>query len=287
MLPLKKDLNGDILPIKNKNMEKVPSWEDILFFFEHCFAPKEERFKVILLTQLGCACRIAEACAINLDDFHKESNFRKVDMLIQKKVKDIKSKDGKLKTIGKNEIYTKDIPESIACILRQWIKKNLRAIIYHDGYIFCPNPMQKKTPFYSPDSVSHFMDHKREQLVRLFPYRGFDRIIGWRNYKKPKMLNGHVAQLGKSPIHMWTTHLMKRTAGTYHYLLEKDVMATKNFLAHTKSSTTEQHYIDIARVIDNNRHLKSVNKLFDRDFYDKIKGQKSDIPAVWELLDKI
>lgn len=267
-------------PIKYKNKEKVCTPEELIFFFKNCFAPKERKQKMILLTQLGCICRISEACAINIRDFHKDSNFRKLDMLIQKKIKTITLKNGSQKIVGDNEIVIKDIPESIAAYLRVWISDNIESIIYHNGYIFPPNPIHN-TSYYSPQAMIHFMSNKRKQLIKLFPDRNFDKIIGFRIYRKDKQLKGHTIKK-EGNLYLWSTHLMKRFAGTYSYLLTKDPIFTKELLNHKKLSTTEQHYIDPARVLEKNKKVEIINKLFDINFYKAISKENEDIPAVWE-----
>jgi integrase len=39
-------------------------------------------------------------------------------------------------------------------------------------------------------------------------------------------------------------HVLRRTFGSYHYRLGKDLLATKEALGHSESRTTEAHYID-------------------------------------------
>jgi len=39
-------------------------------------------------------------------------------------------------------------------------------------------------------------------------------------------------------------HVLRRTFGSYHYQLNKDLLATKGALGHADSKTTEHHYID-------------------------------------------
>ena len=277
MIALKSDLDGNTLPIKNKSNETVCTPEELVFFFRYCFSPKERKFKIILLTQLGCECRVHESCAINLDDFHKGSNYRKVDMLIQKKAKVITTEKGTKKMIGRNVIVAKEIPESIAAHLRAWIKDNWNWINENQGYIFPSSHMEKILYYTNPRIVTCFMSNKRKQLIKLFPDKTFGKIIGWRFYKnKTNMLRG------KSPFYLWSTHLMKRFAGTYTYLLTKDPIFTKELLCHERFETTQKHYIDPARVMQNRDIEKVKKKLFDIKFYEGIKGENEDVPAVWE-----
>lgn len=274
MLPLKKDIEGNILPIKNKNIEKVCRPHELIFFFKHCFSLKERKFKMILLAQLGCECRISEACAINLNDFHKGSEYRKVDMLMNKKVKNI---NGKIK--GKNVIVTKTIPEAIAAHLRAWVSDNWNFILQNQGYIFPSNHMEKNLPYCNPRTVTIWFSSKRKQLTKLFPDKGFDRIIGWRVYK-----DGINKLSGRSPFYLWSTHMFKRFAGTFAYLMTKDPIFTKELLCHEKLETTQKHYIDSASVLTNNSVEKVKNKLFNVSFYEGIKRDDEEIPAVWERI---
>lgn len=267
MLPLKVDPKGTPFPVKTRNNEKVCKPDELVFFFKHGFSIKERHFKIMLLTQLGCACRIAEVCAINLNDFHANTNFRVLDMLIQKKYRI-------------NEIETKEIPESIAAHLRSYIKQNLDRIIYFNGYIFPPNPVHK-TVYYDPKAAIRWMISKRKQLNSIFPNKGFDKIIGKKFYNRKRRFG---KESSPDNIHMWSTHLMKRFAGTYAYLLTKDAMFVKSLLNHEKLETTQRHYIDIARVIENNKRRKVINELFDKNFYDQIKDDNEDMVAVWDDL---
>jgi len=71
-------------PIQNENNKRIPPIEDIIFFFKHCFSPPEERFKMILLAQMGLGIRIGEAVAMNLEDIIPGTNCRTWKVRIQK-----------------------------------------------------------------------------------------------------------------------------------------------------------------------------------------------------------
>ena len=277
MLPLKTDLDVNILPIKNKNVATVCTPDELVFFFRHCFAPNEKKFKMIFLVQLGCDCRVSEACAINISDFHKGTEFRALDMLINKKVKTY-TKEGKPRRVGQNVMVTKKIPESIAAHLRAWIHDNKEKIKYYDGFIFPPNHMEKQTPYCNPLSVTHWMASKRKQLIRHFPDKGFDRIIGWKIYEEEHRL----IKTQKVPRYLWSSHMMKRFAGTYTYLLTHDAVFVQQLLCHERLETTQKFYIDAASVLGNNKEEKVKNTLFDKDFYDSITNEEDNIAAVWE-----
>jgi len=277
MLELKRNEKGITLPIVTKGVEKVCKPEDIVFFFRNCFAPKERKFKMILLMQLGCACRIREACAINLKDFHKDSSFRKLSMLIQKKAWTINGK-----VLGKNLIVTKIIPESIAAHIRSWILDNWEWINENQGYIF-PGSSRHKTSYLDPLVIQRWFCGKRKQLVSLFPGRGFDKTIGMRKYKK-QQLGVHYETT--EYYHLWSSHMMKRFAGTYTYLMTKDPVFVQHLLAHDKIETTNKFYIDPLRVADNRKQELIKNKLFDEDFYKAITGENDKVTAVWEVLRK-
>ncbi len=175
MIELNKDLDGKLLPIKNKNDKQVCSPKELIFFFKNCFNPKERKFKMILLAQLGCECRIHEACAINLRDFHKGSNYRTLDMKIQKKFRTTTLEDGSKKRVGKNVIEVKYIPESIAAYLRAWIKDNWTWILQSEGFIFPSSHMEKVMIYTNPKTMTNFMSSKRKLLTKMFPDKGFDK----------------------------------------------------------------------------------------------------------------
>lgn len=277
MLPLQRDLSGRIMPIRNPSIRRVCSPEELLFFFGHCFSPKERKIKMILLAQLGCECRIAEACAINLKDFHKNTNFRELDMLIQKKVKTITTPDGIKKRVGQNVIETKVLPEAIAAHIRAWISDNYEWILEHEGYIFPSSKMQHNSLHTPPSVIERWFGKKRQQLARLFPEMNFDQAIGQVVYKTiDKVMSKNSLVENR---YLWSTHLMKRFAGTYTYLLTKDLIFTQKLLGHEKADTTQKHYIDGATIMTDRAKVK--NKLFDIAFYKGISGNNK-VPAVWE-----
>ena len=152
MLELKRDTDGKLLPIQNKSISKVCTPEELIFFFKHCFARHERKFKNVLLAQLGCECRILEACAINLDDFHKGTDYRELDMLIAKKQKN-------------NVIVSKILPESIAAYIRAWIKDKWEWIEECQGYVF---PDLRTGKHITPRIVERWVCNKRKQLSMLF-----------------------------------------------------------------------------------------------------------------------
>lgn len=283
MLPLKTDENNQILPVKNKNTRKICSPEELIFFFKNCFSPREKKFKMILLLQLGCECRIREACAVNLDDFVEGSNYRELDMLIQKKVKKL-TKDGKIKYVGENEIERKYLPESIAAHIREWISDNKFWIYEFEGYIFPPSKMQKKGIFTNPKVVETWFCNKRKQLAEQFPERNFLETIGKRIYKDIS-----TQKFKKNTVenkYLWRTHMMKAFAGTYAYLFTQDAVFTQQLLCHKSLKTTQKHYIDGATIAPPERKIKVKNTIFDVNFYDQIKRENEEIPAVWEQIKR-
>lgn len=188
-------------------------------------------------------------------------------------------KEGKV--VGHNEIMEKEMPEAIACHIRAWIKDNWQWILSNQGYIFPPNHMEKELPYCNPRTIIGFMSNKRKQLAVLFQDRNFDKITGWRFY------NGNNNKLhGKTPIYLWRTHLMKKFAGTYAYLLTKDAKFVQGLLGHEKLETTQKYYIDSATIMQQNSVEKIKNKLFDIGFYESIKQENENIPAVWDLKPK-
>lgn len=308
MIELKLDSEGKYLPIVNKNKEKVCTPEELIWFFKNCFGKKERKFKIILLTQLGCECRVHEACAINLRDFHEKSMYRKVDILIQKKSYSIKKEKkceccngkghiptakgsfsrkcpsceglGKIdikKTKGSNEIVTKYIPEAIAAHLRTWIKDNWTTIQHNNGFIFPPNQIRKEYPYCDPKTVTSWFAAKRRQLTKYYPERGFNKVMGWRYYH-----NKNNKLRGKSPLYVWRTHMMKAFAGTYAYLLTNDAKFVQAMLEHEKLRTTEKHYIDSAAILRDRPLERIKNTMFDQKFYEEITTEEEKIPAVWD-----
>lgn len=271
MLNLIKDENGKILPIKSNSVRKVATPDELSFFFKYCFSPNEKKIKSILLFQLGAACRVREACAVNLNDFVKGSNFREVDVLIQKKSKLI---DGKL--TGSNVIERKILPEAIACYVRSWIKDNYSWILENKGFIFPRSHQQKSRFFYtSPCVVERWFCKKRKQLSRLFPDKCFDYQIGKKVYNSDKPLKPSRVE----PLYLWSSHMFKRFAGTYAYLLTKDVKFVQRLLSHEDLEVTQKHYIDNATIFSDFERVN--NTLFDVNFYNNIKSENEDIPAVW------
>lgn len=284
MLPLRKDEIGNVLPIKHKNIRRVCTPEELVFFFRHCFCSREKKFKIILLLQLGCECRIHEACAVNLDDFIKGSDFRELDMRIQKKAKWITKKDGSKKIIGNNVIERKVIPESIAAIVRSWISDNWTWILEFDGYIFPPSKMQKTGLYTKPEIVERWMTNKRKQLADQFPDKSFLEVIGKVIYKDVSNM-----KFKKNLVenrYLWRTHMMKVFAGTYAYKFTKDAVFVQNLLGHENLKVTEKHYIDGITIAPFERREKVKNSLFNINFYENIIDDKDKIVAVWDKLSK-
>lgn len=279
MLELKTDEIGRLLPIKNKSISRVCTPQELVFFFRHCFAPNERKFKMILLAQLGCECRVGEAVAINLDDFHKGTNYRELDMLIQKKAKRVTLKDGTKKVSGSNVIEHKIIPEAIAAHLRAWIKYKWKWIQECEGYIF-PSYVDKNSHI-SSRVVQSWLCRKRKQLARLFPDRSFGNTIGMRRYKK---YEGRQYKEVTEPLYLWSSHMMKRFAGTYMYLFTKDLVFTQQLLSHESTDVTQKHYVDGATISKDRERIK--NALFDINFYDKIKDENEKVAAVWNTIKK-
>ena len=188
MLEFRTDDTGKTLPIKNKSISEVCTPGELIFFFKHCFALKERKFKMILLAQLGCECRVGEAVAINLNDFHKGTNYRELDMLMQKKKKH-------------NVIEHKILPESIAAHLRAWIKDKWVWINACDGYIF---PDYKTNAHVSSNVIQRWFCNKRKQLIKLFPDKSFGKIIGHRRYNKCFM--GEYKEVIE-PLYLWKDNM--------------------------------------------------------------------------------
>ena len=264
MLPLKKDQKGHVLPIRAERTRKVPPLDDLLLFFSAGIAPGEEKFKVILLLQMGLRCRISEVTAVNLKDV-LDDEFRRYRVLIQKK------KD--------NVIVEKEIPESIAVIVRNWVFKNKEWIYSSDGFLFPhTNSRSKHIPAHN---VQSWMCKKRLQLCKLFPSRSFGTIIGYRTYNsinKSAVPKQHV-----EPRYMWSTHLMKRLAGTLIQFVEKDPKFTQAMLSHDDLEVTMNHYVDQATLLEN-KERKVMNQIFDVNFYESITNTNEiKVPAVFGL----
>ncbi len=265
MLPLKTDAEGNLLPIQNDRIRKVPPLDDIVLFFKYAFAPAERKFKVMLLTQLGARLRISETCAINLDDFLPNTNFRKFRVRIQKK--------------KNNYITEKEIPEAIAAILRSWIADNKNWIYSRAGYIF---PHTNNNYIHTPArSLQNWFCKKRKQLVKLFPKRSFGWTIGQTRYKT---LNSSIKKNYTENRYMWSTHVMKRIAGTLIYKIGKDPELTRILLSHDDAKVTKKYYIDQALLLEEGEAIM-MNKCFDQKFYDSIKGENEQAVAVWHELD--
>lgn len=264
MLPLKKNSKGELLPIETE-IRKVPPLDDVLLFFRFGFAPAERKFKVILLSQLGARIRIREACAMNLSDVVKDSNFRRWRFLIQKK-----------KT---NKIVEKELPESIAALLRAWIHDNLEWIYSKQGYLF-PHTNNRQV-FTPPHSVQDWFCKKRRQLAAMFPNRTFNDVISPICYKD--VSRSVIPKRNPESTHLWSSHLMKRMSGTLIQLIEKDPRFTQAMLCHENIHTTMKHYVDQATILEN-REARVINKVFDSAFYDAIKEETITAPAVWDEL---
>ena len=279
MLEFAKDEQGRVMPIKNKSQRKICTPEELVFFFKYCFSPNERRYKYILLSQLGCECRVHEACAINLKDFVKGSNYRELDMLIQKKVRTITLKDGTTKKVGCNVIERKYIPESIAAYLRQWIKENWTWILEHQGYVF-PRSIQQKdeAPYTSPTVVQRWFCKKRQQLIKLYPDKSFGETISTVVYNSIENQKTKFSRI--EGRYLWSSHMFKRFAGTYLYFFTKDPKFTQAMLSHEKFETTQKHYIDNATIMGKAEKVK--NSLYDVKFYESIKRENEDVVAVWE-----
>jgi integrase len=264
MLPLKKDMHGQVLPVETE-VRKVPPLDDVLLFFRFGFAPAERKFKVLLLVQLGARIRVHEACALNLADFVRDTNFRRFRVLIQKK-----------KT---NKIVEKELPESIAALLRSWISDNLEWIYSKEGCVF---PHTNNRSLYTPPhSVQDWFCKKRKQLAAMFPKRSFGDIINPICYKNVN--NSVIPKHQEEATHMWSSHLMKRMSGTLIQLIEKDPKFTQAMLCHENIHTTMKHYVDQATILEN-REARVINKIFDVTFYDSIKEENVTAPAVWDEL---
>lgn len=264
MLPLRKDAEGNVLPVVT-DIRKVPPLDDVLLFFRFGFAPVERKFKVLLLVQLGARIRIHEVCALNLKDFIKKSDFRRFKVLIQKK--------------KVNKIVEKELPEAIAALLRAWISDNLEWIYAHEGYVF---PHTNNRSLYTPPhSVQDWFCKKRKQLSVRFPGRSFGDILSPRIYKDVK--NSVVPKQLSEDTHLWSSHLMKRMSGTLIQLIEKDPKFTQAMLSHENIQTTMKYYVDQATILEN-REARVINKIFDVNFYDQIKDENITTPAVWDSL---
>ena len=282
MLPLRKNEHGKILPIKNKNARTICTPEELVFFFKHCISPRERKFKNILLSQLGCECRIGEACAINLKDFIDNTSFRELDMLIQKKVKWVTRKNGKKERVGNNVIERKYLPESIAAHLRSWINDNWTWILEYEGYIFPPSKMQKKGLHTKPEIVERWMTNKRKILKEKYPQLSFGEITGKRVYNDISNMKFKKSKIENT--YLWRTHLMKKFSVTYGYLLEKDLIFAQQLASHEDPRTTQKHYIDGMTVAPPERRVRVKNKIFDLNFYEQIRGENEKVIAVWEKI---
>src|SRR3990167_3042091 len=168
MLPLKTDAAGKPLPIRNHSIDRCPSPEQITTFFRHGFAPGEEKYKVLLLTGMGLRCRIKEICALNIRDMTPNSNGRRWRLLLQKK---------KI-----NEIQERELPEAIAAILREWILEHQEIIAMKGGYIF-PHLTNNRSMHTTAEMVERWFCNKRKQLAKLFPDKGFGRVLGYHRYR--------------------------------------------------------------------------------------------------------
>lgn len=272
MIPLKTDKEGNILPIKEKGA-RTPPMDDLLFFFKCCFAPGEEKYRMIFLVQLGSGCRIKEACYLQLSDVVENTNFRKWKVNIQKK--------------KCNEIIVKELPEAIACLLRNWIRNNRHYILANKGFIF-PNKSNNRTYHTKPSNVQIWLCKKRKQLIKLYPERSFGKIEGKTTYKNISTCQTRFGKTKKvESRHMWRSHLFKRLSGTFLYLLKKDPILVKEHLNHAKLATTEQYYIDPLNEVLQNTHTQAINEVFDMNFLDSIRTEdESDVVAVWDELKK-
>ena len=282
MLPLKTDEKGFILPIKNKSVRRVCTPEELIFFFKNCFNYREKKFKIILLLQLGCECRIGEACAVNLKDFHENSNYRELDMLIQKKSKWVTKKNGTKKIAGNNVIERKIIPESIAALIRSWISENWNWILEFNNYIFPPSKMQKTGLYTKPEIVERWMTNKRKQLAEQFPEKTFLEVIGKTVYKD--ISNMKFKKNLVENRYLWRTHMMKVFAGTYFYKFTKDLVFVQQLLSHESLKVTEKHYIDGITIAPFKRREKIKNSIFDFNFYENIVSNDEKVIAVWNTI---
>lgn len=217
---------------------------------------------MILLTCLGARIRVAEACALQVQDF-TDSACRKFKVRIQKK------KD--------NVIVEKELPESIAALLRGWIQDNRGFIQEAQGYVF-PHRSNNRYWHTQPKHVQDFMIKKRNYLGKIYPERSFKSAIGTAVYK-----NVDGSPIPKSKVenrYMWSSHLMKRLSGTLIQLIEKNPKFTQAMLSHDNIKVTMTHYCDEAALLER-KEGKIMNRIFDQQFYDEILGDNEIAPAVW------
>lgn len=255
MLPLKPDR-----PIKI--VDKIPPVEDVIIFFQN-FAPQERIFKVIFLTQLMTGLRINETCHIQLCDL--SDNCTRLIFLPQKK------KD--------NEPREKHLPETLAAILRNWIKDNLYWIQLKGGYLF-PHKSNNKYLHKTPLNARNFLMLKRKQLAFKYPDRSFGDVISYVDYDDI----GNLRSTTRQPIFLWRTHLFRKLFASFVYEADKNPVLIKELLAHTRVDVTDKFYI---RGIER-QHKERVllNQIFNENFFDKINDKKENVIAVWQKLNQ-
>lgn len=269
MLELKHDIDGSLLKIREEK-PRTPPVDDVLFFFKHCFTKAEEKYRVLFLTQLGFGCRIAEVCALNINDVLPDTNFRVWRMLILKK--------------KENLIVRKELPEAIAAILRNWIIENKDYIMDRQGYIF-PHRSNNRYCHVQPSHAQNFFCKKRKILIRSFPERSFGEVEGYKHYKSVE--NSMCRKERVEKVYIWRTHIFRRLSATFMYLLSKDALLVKGHLNHSDLKTTTQHYIDPCNQFMSDKHRLTLNSLFDKDFYDGVKTSgDSGVVAVWDELKR-
>lgn len=262
MLPLKTK-DGVPLRIRSEESNKFVSWETIRAFFNE-LAPSEKKFEVICLLLMVTGIRINEILNIQIQDFVPNTQFRWVEILVQKKRKE-------------NKILKRYIPECVACVLRDYIAKNWNAISMKENYLF-PAITNNKHLHYTPQMFLNWFVHKRNHLKKKYPDLDFDKQMGCAIYRNKMNWSGNMGSIIE-PRYSFSPHVFRRLFIT-RFSENTTPLTIKEIIGHDDLNTTLQYIngFELAK-----KQQKLAEEIFNNDFYDDyVKPRNPEAIAVWE-----
>lgn len=263
MIPFKTDIVGKLLPIKSEASSKFISLETIKAFF-HELAPQEKKQELVCLIMLTTGLRISEVLQIQVQDFVPGTQFKWLQVLIEKRNKE-------------NCILKRYLPESVAAVVRDHCLKNWLAIVNHENYIFF-NACNNSSQFYTRRMFHNWWIHKRNELAKKYPSLDFTKKMGYCVYKNKKGCKGFEGPKVE-PRYSFSPHAFRRLFIT---LGAKNTtpIAMSCIIGHKDLSIT-MSYIDNYDLAKKQMQLEE--ELFGPEFYeDYIKDKNPDALAVWD-----
>jgi len=278
-------------PIRFGDRNRMITSQMVKLFF-HSFAPEEYKFKLIFGIQLTTGMRIGEVLPIEVADFFYEEkyatwtgndwrNLTKDYIALANFIDDLKRNDfSKFKVLlekkrKENVIVDMTLPKCIKGLLKEYVLKNLRFILRHEGYVFTKNNMRK--PYHiGYVSVANVLSKKRKYLHDLYPDLGFADVVSTVNYNAVSGFR----KTRKQKLYRFATHSFRKFHALYGYKwAENDSIFAKQLLHHEKLETTQRSYLAHADFVEQRKKFQE--QTFGVKVHDMLRHKNSQVSVAW------